>query len=60
MSRKRRTKIEWFKAYIAFMVFIISVSAVDSWLCVLPMATALLSLIYLKIVATRLHQRGEF
>ena len=56
----KRTKIEWFKAGIAFMVMMISVASVDSENYIIPMVLAILSLLYLRIVAIRLQKRGAY
>lgn len=58
--RANRTKIEWIKAGIAFIVMIISVASADSEAYIIPMAIALLSLIYLRVVAVRLQKRGAY
>ncbi len=58
--KSRRTRIEWLKAGIAFVVMIIAVGFADSEIFIIPMAVALLSLLYLRIVAIRLQKRGEF
>ena len=56
--RSRRTKIEWAKAYIAFTIFLLAVSGIDSNILGCGIV-GILSLLYLRIVALRLEQRGE-
>lgn len=58
--RKRRVRIEWLKASIAFMVMIIAAASADSEFFITPCVVTVLSLIYLRIVAIRLQKRGEF
>ena len=59
-ARERRIKIELIKATIAFGVMIISVASADSEICIIPMAIAILSLLYLRVVAIRLLKRGAY
>jgi hypothetical protein len=59
-ARERRIKIEWIKATIAFVVMIISTASADSVMCIIPMAIAILSLLYLRVVAIRLQKRGAY
>ena len=59
-SRNRRIKIEWMKARIAFVVMLISAASIDSENCIIPIVMTLLSIIYLKVVASRLEKRGAF
>ena len=58
-GRSRRIKIEWLKAKIAFVIFLLSVAGVDSNFYIAS-AAAILSLLYFRIVAIRLEKRGEF
>jgi hypothetical protein len=58
--KNRRIRIEWLKASIAFVVMIISVASADSEFFVTPMTLAVLSLLYLRILAIRLQKRGAY
>lgn len=58
--KNRRIRIEWLKASIAFAVMIISIASVDSDMYIVPMISAVLSLLYLRITASRLEKRGAF
>lgn len=59
-KKSRRIKAEWLKAKIAFVVAIIAVASVDSEFFITPIVVAILTLIYMRIVAVRLEKRGEF
>ncbi|MBR5584186.1 MAG: hypothetical protein IKW21_06630 [Lachnospiraceae bacterium] len=58
--KNRRIRIEWLKASIAFVVMIISIASVDSDMYIVPMISAVLSLLYLRLTASRLEKRGAF
>ena len=60
MKKTRRTKAEWIKAGIAFVVMLIGVAMADSEIYYIPITVALLAVIYISIVARRLQKRGEY
>ena len=59
-ARERRIRIEWKKAFVAFIVAIVSAACADSDFYIAPMTICVLSLYYLLVVSIRLEKRGAF
>lgn len=60
MKRERRTRNEWMKAGIAFIVFLISIASADSEMYIIPAVTAIISILYLNVLSVRLKKRGAY